>query len=64
MCSYPIPNILLPHDVEAQLRKRSSKGRSQLDLLQMGSQEKELTEGGDIAQGGNSSTEELCRVMQ
>jgi hypothetical protein len=30
MYSYPVPNIiLLPHDIEAQIQKRSSKNKSQ-----------------------------------
>ena len=57
MCSYPIPNILLPHDIEAQLQKCLSKDKSQPDRSQRESQV-EPTGNGDIARIENSSTEE------
>jgi hypothetical protein len=41
MCSYPVPNILLPHDVEAQIQQRSAK-KLQLDLSNIESKEKDV----------------------
>jgi hypothetical protein len=58
MRSYPIPNNLLPHDVDAQLQKLSLKNRSQPILSQIESQEKESTGNGGIARVENNSAED------
>jgi hypothetical protein len=55
MCLYPVPNILLPHDVEAQIQRFAKK--PQLDLLKIESQEKDLNGNGSIARVENSSGE-------
>ena len=60
MCSYPVPKILLPHDVEAQLQKRSSKDRSQLGLSKVESQERDLNRDGGITRVENSSAEDTA----
>jgi len=56
MCLYPVPNILLPHDIEAQIQQRSAK-KPQLDLSKIESQEKDLNGNGSIARVENSSRE-------
>ena len=48
MCLYPVPNILLPHDIEAQIQQRSAK-KPQLDLSKIESQEKDLNGNGSTA---------------
>jgi uncharacterized protein with WD repeat len=53
MCFYPVPNILLPHDIEAQIQQRSSK-KSQPDLLKTESQEKDVNGNRGIARVENS----------
>jgi hypothetical protein len=58
MCLYPVPNILLPHDVEAQIQQRSAK-RPQLDLSKIESQEKDLNGNGSIARVEISSGENV-----
>jgi len=55
MCLYPVPIILLPHDVEAQIQKRSAK-KPQLDSSKVESEEKDLNRG--IARVENNSIEE------
>jgi hypothetical protein len=60
MCSYPVPNILLPYNIEAQIQQRSSK-KSQRDLSKIESQEKDLNGNGSIARVENSSAEENAR---
>jgi hypothetical protein len=55
--SYPVPNILLPHDIEAQIQQRSSK-KSQPDLSKIESQEKDLNGNRSIARIENSSAKE------
>jgi len=54
MCLYPVPNILLPHDVEAQIQQRSAK-KLQLDLSKVESEEKDLNRNGSFARVENSS---------
>jgi hypothetical protein len=56
MCLYPVPNILLPHDVEAQIQQRSAK-KLQLDLSKVESEEKDLNRNRSIARVENSSGE-------
>ena len=56
MCLYPVPNILLPHDIEAQIQQRSAK-KPQLDLSKIESQEKDLNRNGSITRVENSSRE-------
>jgi hypothetical protein len=56
MCLYPVPNILLPHDVEAQIQQRSAK-KPQLDLSKIESEEKDLNRNRSIAQVENNSGE-------
>jgi hypothetical protein len=58
MCFYPVPNILLPHDIEAQIQQRSSK-KSQSDLLKTESQEKDVNGNRGIARVENSSGENV-----
>jgi hypothetical protein len=57
MCLYPVPNILLPRDIEAQIQQRSLK-KSQPDLSKIESQEKDLKGNGSIARVENSSGED------
>jgi hypothetical protein len=57
MCLYPVPIILLPHDVEAQIQKRSAK-KPQLDSSKVESEEKDLNRNGGIARVENNSIEE------
>ena len=56
MCLYPVLNILLPHDIEAQIQQRSIK-KPQLDLSKIKSQEKDLNKNGSIIRVENSSRE-------
>ena len=56
MCLYPVPNILLPHDIEAQIQQRSAK-KPQLDLSKIESEEKDLNRNGSITRVENSSGE-------
>jgi len=56
MCLYPVPNILLPHDIEAQIQQRSAK-KPQLDLSKIESQEKDLNGNGSIIRVENSFRE-------
>jgi hypothetical protein len=56
MCLYPLLNILLPHDVEAQIQQRSAR-KLQLDLSKIESKEKDLNRNGSIARVENSSGE-------
>jgi hypothetical protein len=55
MCLYPVPNILLPHDVEAQIQRSAKK--PQVDLSKIESQEKDVNGNGSIARVENSSGE-------
>ena len=55
MHSYPVPNNLLPHNVDTQLQKRFAKNRSQPGLWQMENDKKETTENRDIAKGKSST---------
>lgn len=57
MCSYPVPKILLPHDIEAQIQQRSSK-KSQPDPSKIDSQEEDLNGNGGIARVETSLAEE------
>ena len=56
MYLYPVTNILLPHDVGAQIQQCSAK-KPQLDLSKIESQEKDLNGNGSIARVENSSRE-------
>jgi hypothetical protein len=58
MCFYPVPNILLPHDIEAQIQQRSSK-KSQSDISKTESQEKDVNGNRGIARVENSSGENV-----
>ena len=63
MCLYPVPNILLPHDVEAQIPKRSAR-KPELDLSKIENEEKDLNGNGIIARVKNSSRENAQTVKR
>ena len=54
MCLYPVPNILLPHDIEAQIQQRSIK-KLQLGLSNIEGKEKDSSESGSITRVESSS---------
>jgi hypothetical protein len=56
MCLYPVPNILLPHNVETQIQQRSAK-KPQLYSSRVENQEKDLNGNGIIARVEHSSGE-------
>jgi hypothetical protein len=56
MCLYPVPNILLPYNIEAQIQQRSTK-KLQLDLSKIESKEKDLNRNGSITRVESSSGE-------
>jgi len=56
MFLYPVPKILLPHNIEAQIQQRSGK-KPQLDLSKIESEEKDLNRNGSITRVENSSGE-------
>ena len=60
MYLYPVPNILLPHDIQAQIQKHSSK-KSQPDLSKVESQEKDLNGNGSITRAENNSVGDNAR---
>jgi hypothetical protein len=47
VCLYPVPNILLPHDIKAQIQQRFAK-KPQLDLSKIESEESEESEERDL----------------
>ena len=57
MCLYPVLNILLLYEVEAQIQKRSVK-KPQLDSSKVESEEKDLNRNGGIIRVENNSIEE------